>query len=209
MTNDMTHDKPVIGLVGGIGAGKSTVAAEFSRLGCCAIDADAVGHAVLRESDVRQAVAETFGGGVLDAAGEVDRKALAGVVFQHEAALAKLNALTHPRIAARISQRVADAQRDEAVAAVVLDAAVLLEAGWDHVCTVCVFVSAPNAARRDRVRENRGWDEAAWAGREKTQFSLDKKASRCEYTVDNSSDIPHLRQQVEEVFHRILAASRA
>ncbi|MCL2701043.1 MAG: dephospho-CoA kinase [Phycisphaerae bacterium] len=205
----MTHHKPVIGLVGGIGAGKSTVAAEFSRLGCFAIDADAVGHAVLREPAVRDAVAAAFGADVLDAAGEVDRKALAGVVFGDEAALATLNALTHPRIAERISRLVEQARRDEAVAAVVLDAAVLLEAGWDPVCTDCVFVSAPNPVRLARVRSNRGWDEASWARREKTQISLDKKASRCEYTVDNSSDIPHVRQQVQQVFHRILAKSRA
>jgi dephospho-CoA kinase len=204
----MAPSKPVIGLIGGIGSGKSTVAAEFARLGCCAIDADTVGHDVLREPDVRRAVAEAFGGGVLGGDGEVDRKALAGVVFSDEAALTTLNGITHPRIAERISQRVAAAARDETVQAVVLDAAVLLEAGWDHVCTVCVFVSAPNHVRRDRVRDNRGWDEASWVRREKTQFSLDKKASRCDYAVDNSSDIPHLRQQVESVFHRILTAPR-
>jgi len=202
------HEKPVIGLVGGVGAGKSTVAAEFSRLGCVAIDADAVGHAVLREPDARSAIVAMFGAAVLDAAGEVDRKVVASVVFQDEAALAKLNALAHPRIAARISQTIEQARRDASVAAIVLDAAVLLEAGWDHVCTALVFVSAPNTSRRDRVRDNRGWDEASWASREKTQFSLDKKASRCEYTVDNSSDIPHLRQQVRQVFYRILANSR-
>ena len=205
----MPRCKPIIGIVGGIGSGKSTVARMLADLGCLVIDADVIGHDLLREPAIREQVVRLFGPGVLDAAGEVARKAVARLVFDDADALAKLNALMHPAIADRINQRIAAAMEDDAVVAVVLDAAVLFEAGWDRICTTCIYIQAPNSIRAARVKESRGWDEAAWRSRENSQISLDTKALRCEYTLDNSSDISHLCLQVQQVLHRILKKSSA
>jgi dephospho-CoA kinase len=84
-----------------------------------------------------------------------------------------------------------------------LDAAVLLEAGWDQLCTHLVFVAAPARQRQRRVRQ-RGWDARSWRQREKIQIPLDSKIGRCYYTIDNSSSVSHLCEAVRELFHGIV-----
>ena len=200
--------KPVIGLLGGVGAGKSTVAAELAALGCAVISGDALGHEVLREDEVKRFIACRWGADMLTPAGEVDRGAMAQRVFQQPEELAALTDVMYPRIRRRIEQAIALARADASVPAVVLDAAVMLEAGWDDLCTDLVFVQAPPQARAKRVHETRGWDERSWLSREKSQISLDRKRSRCQYILDNSSSVPHLRQQIRELFDRILHANR-
>lgn len=192
--------KPVIGIVGGVGAGKSTVAEEFVRLGCVRIDADVVGHELLTQDDVRQEIRTRWGEAVFDEAGQVDRPALARIVFDRDADLAALNEIMHPRIGVALARRVPRALAEADATGVVLDAAVLLEAGWDRLCTALVYVDTPADVRAQRVRAQRGWDEAQWRAREKKQNSLDTKAARCEYTVDNSSGVSHLRKQVRRIF---------
>jgi dephospho-CoA kinase len=196
--------KAVIGIIGGVGAGKSTAAAEFGRLGCAVIDADAIGHRLLAEAPVRRRIVRRWGRRVLDATGQVDRKVLAKVIFRGASELAALNAILHPLIRRRMARQVAAARKDAAVPAVVIDAAVLLEAGWDDLCTHLVFVSADAKARASRVATRPGWGRAAWREREKTQISLDKKLKRCHYVVDNSSSVSHLCKQVRRIFRQIV-----
>ena len=196
--------KPVIGIVGGIGAGKSTAAGQFARLGCAVIDADAIGHELLTESAVRRRIARRWGPDVLGESGEVDRKALAAVVFRDAVQLAALNRIMHPLIARRVKRRVSIARKDAAVPAVVIDAAVLLEGGWDKLCTHLIFVSAASATRAARAARRAGWARTAWRQREKSQIPLDKKRPRCDHTIDNSSSLSHLCEQVRRVFRQIV-----
>jgi dephospho-CoA kinase len=200
--------KPVIGIVGGIGAGKSTVAAELARLGCARIDADAIGHELLADPDVRRQIRRRWGEGVFGPEGAVDRRALGQIVFADAAELRALGAILHPRIRHRMEEQIARAQADRRVRGVVVDAAVLFEAGWDDLCTHRIFVRAPQAERARRARRQRGWDASAWRRREKMQISLDKKAAKSDYTVDNSSSLSHLHEQVRSLFHLIHAADR-
>jgi len=165
--------KPVIGIVGGIGAGKSAAAAELVDLGCRRVDADQIGHELLNAPDVIRQVRQRFGGGVLGPDGAVDRHALGRIVFADAAELRALNAIMHPRIRLRIRQQIAQARADSEVAAVVIDAAVLFEAGWNDLCSHVLFVETPSDQRADRVRTCRGWDELTWRRREKMQISLD------------------------------------
>ena len=196
--------KPVIGILGGIGAGKSAVAAELGRLGCRVIDADAIGHQVLDEADVRAQVVELWGQGMLNEQGRVDRSRLGGVVFSDPRRLAALNGIMHGRIRHRMEQQIEQARADDSARAVVVDAAVLLEAGWDDLCTVLVFVEAPAEDRERRVAQQRQWSASAWAEREKLQISLDKKAARCHYKLRNSSSAACLREQVRQWFEQFL-----
>jgi dephospho-CoA kinase len=202
MTN--ARAKPVIGLLGGIGAGKSTVAAELVSLGCGLVDADAIGHELLEEADVRSQLREILPEDVFDPDGRVDRRAAAHAVFASRGELDKLNAVMHPRIRRRMERRIDELRADPHVAAIVIDAALLLETDWHDLCTHFVFVSAPGRARAERVRAARGWSTATWKARENSQKPLDIKASKAEYVVDNSSSVSRLREQVCSVFHRIV-----
>ena len=201
--NTTGREIPVIGIVGGIGAGKSTVARELAALGCSLINADVIGYDVLNEPDVRQLARRRWGQRVFDAGGKVDRKALGEIVFDDPVELEALNGIMWPRIRRRIEERIEQVRRDVSIPAVVLDAAVLFEAGWDDLCSHVLFVAAPDEVRARRALE-RGWDQQAWRKREKLQFSLDSKAARCYGTVDSSSSVSHLRQKVQKVFRQII-----
>jgi dephospho-CoA kinase len=200
--------KPVIGLVGGVGAGKSTVAEELANLGCMVVNGDAIGHEVLGRKDVIDRVVELWGRQVLvrtaDGGRQVDRSALGKVVFENPQELGRLNSLTHPLIRAEIQRQIQAGQRDPSARAIVLDAAVLLEAGWDQLCTHLVSVRAPAQQRQERVARERGWDERSWRQREKMQNPLDSKIGRCYYSIDNSSSVSHLCEAVRELFHGII-----
>jgi len=198
--------KPVIGIVGGVGAGKSTVSAELAVLGCRVLDADALGHEMLRDEAVASAIRQRWGGGMFGPDGQVDRGALGGRVFADPAELSALNAIMHPPMRREMERLVEAWRSDAAVPAVVLDAAVLFEAGWDDLCTHLVFVET---ARRQRVMRtaSRGWDDATLAVREKMQIPLDKKRSKCDYLIQNSSGVSSLREQVRTLYHRIVHAA--
>jgi len=196
---------PVIGVVGGVGAGKSTAARELAALGGSLIDADAIGHELLGEPDVQAALRARWGDRAILPGGQVDRGALARIVFADADELAALNAVMHPRIRRRIEQAIAAARRDPAVKAVVVDAAVLFEAGWDDLCTHVVFVAAPAEERRRRAATARGWDEAAWRRRENSQISLDTKAARCDYILQNRVNVSSLHEQARRIFKRIVS----
>lgn len=179
----------VIGIVGGIASGKSTVAEQFRQLGAEVIHADLIGHEVLRDAQVQRLLFERWGKAVLDQKGEVDRAAVAKIVFtpsqQSAGELKFLEQTTHPLIGQRVEQQLADLARREGLTAVVLDAPVLFKAGWDVYCDKIVFVETTRSARRERARR-RGWSEAEFAAREAAQESLDEKRIRADWVIDNS-----------------------
>ena len=196
--------KPVIGLLGGVGAGKSTVAAEFVRLGCGLVDADAVGHALLDEPSVKAELRELMGADVFDQAGKVDRAAVARRVFDSPERLAALNALLHPRIRTRMAEQIEAMRADHDVPAIVVDAPLLLETDCHELCTQFVFVRAPDRLRARRVADERQWSRSEWQRREKSQKPLDMKASKADHVVDNCSSLSRLREQVRTIFQTVV-----
>lgn len=197
--------KPIIGIVGGIGSGKSKVASELAALGCAVLDADAIGHELLDEAEVRGQVRRRWGDGIFGSNGPdgpVDRRALGEIVFASESELAALDEILHPLIRSRLEEGIAAALQE--TPAIVIDAAVLFEAGWDELCTVVVFVDAPEKLRYQRVASSRGWSGAKWRRREKSQISLDTKRGKCDYIVDNSSSVLCLRRQVSSFFSGVV-----
>jgi len=203
MSGRPAPSKPVIGLVGGIGAGKSAAAREFVAVGLSLVDADRIGHELLADRDVSRRIVQRWGNGVLRSDGQVDRGVLGERVFADPDELKALNELLHPRMRRRMVEQIARAMADPAAAGVVLDAAVLFEAGWDDLCTHVVFVAAPEDVRFERVLAQRNWTRQLWRRREKSQISLDKKAAKCDYTIDNRTSASHLRKQIRELLHRI------
>ncbi|MCU0980713.1 MAG: dephospho-CoA kinase [Pirellulaceae bacterium] len=195
----------LIGILGGVASGKSEVSCRLRSLGAAVLDADRVGHAVLREAEVRQAVQRRWGEAVLDAAGEIDRRKVAEIVFavapESRAELTFLEQLTHPLIGQRLQEQLAELHR-EGVRAAVLDAPVMLKAGWDRLCQRIVFVDAPRDVRLARARQ-RGWTEADFAAREAAQEPLETKRSRADVTLDNSLTRQHLFAQVDRFWRSL------
>src|SRR6516225_7004907 len=147
MSDESSSARPVIGLVGGIGAGKSRVSAALARRGGRVVAGDPVGHEALRQPAIRERIVNRWGPAVLDAAGEIDRGKLGALVFADPGARRELEAIVQPWIGDRLRAEIAKAQADPAVSFVVLDAAVMLEAGWQGACDLLVYVHAPRAVR--------------------------------------------------------------
>jgi dephospho-CoA kinase len=188
-------EKPVFGLIGGIGAGKSEIAAEFQRLGGAVVSGDRLGHEALKAPAIRQRVAERFGASVVAADGEVDRKKLAGIVFANAESRHALERIVFPEIEKGIAQEIARAQSDPAVRFITLDAAILLEAGWNKFCNAIVYVDAPREQRLARLAKQRGWTEKEVEAREQAQWSLGTKAKQAEITIDNSGPSSEAKAQ--------------
>lgn len=200
----------VIGLVGKIGAGKSTVARAFADRGAEVLDADRIAHEVLAEPAAVAAIVARFGGGVLDGAGRVRRPALAELVFgptaAHDAALEDLEAIVHPRVRRRIESRLAELRSDGAAGhppAVVLDVPLLMQAGWDRLCDRLVLVSCDEAVRQRRV-DARGWPADQRAARERA-WSRHQRPPAEEKTllVDASGDPAYTREQVGRILELV------
>ena len=190
----------VVGLVGGVGSGKSAAAAAFARRGARVIAADELGHEALRQPAIRDEVARLWGKEVLDAQGQIDRRKLAAVVFGNDEARRELERLTHPWIRSRLEEEIARA-RKEGARLIVVDAAVLLEAGWDGPCDRLVFVEAPREARLARATQKRGWSAGDWEGRELAQLPLTEKHARADHVLDNSTTLVNLARQVDDLLH--------
>jgi dephospho-CoA kinase len=199
---------PVIGLIGGIGGGKSQVSGMLAARGALVIVADAVGHELLNDPEVRDQIVDRFGADVMtgpavlaDAAGRINRQALGAIVFADPAARRDLEAILHPRMRARFADSIDRAAQVDGAGArwVVLDAAILLEAGWDGLCDLIVFVDAPRAERVRRVVEERGWSEQTLESRESAQWPIVEKRRRADFVITNDAGFDHLSRQIDQL----------
>lgn len=200
------NQKPVIGILGGIGSGKSTVAHAFGALGCAVIDADRLAHGVLGRREVTAAIVERFGADILDAGGGINRAALAGRAFEREEDMAFLNGLVHPRVLTECERLIGQSQADESVSGIVLDMPLLLEVGWEKKCDFLVFVACEWEKRVERALKNGKLDEKQLKKREKFQISLDKKQEIAHYMIYNNSDASDIAEQVAQLFSSIAKA---
>ncbi len=199
----MFAGRPIIGLVGGIGAGKSRVARLLEEAGCCRIASDEMVRAAYTHPEVKRAVVERFGGDVLDPGGRVDRGRIADIVFQNADDRRWLEALLHPFANQARVVLMEQAASDPGVLAYVWDSPLLYEAKLDELCDTVIFVDAPREDRLRRVAE-RGWDESELDRREKVQMPLDKKRAKAEYHVRNTDAEPATGRQVSELLKEIL-----
>lgn len=189
----------VIGLLGGIASGKSLVAKQLAELGAGLLDGDRAGHEVLEIPEVIEEVRERWGEGVLNDAGQVDRKALAAIVFapppDGPPELAALEKLTHPLIRQRLEAEVRRF-RESGRTAVVLDAPVMEKAGWDKLCDEIWYVDAPREVRLSRARA-RGWSDEEFRSREDAQEPLDLKRKRANRIILNAGTADATQDQVK------------
>lgn len=198
--------KPVIGLAGGIGAGKSTVAKILETLGVGVIDSDRLAHEQLQNTRIASTIVEWWGEGIRDSSGVLDRRAIGKLVFENPRELARLEELLYPGIDRRRAELIGGFQADGTVRAIVLDTPKLFEAGLDRLCDAVIFVESDWSSRVNRVSASRGWSSEELARRGKLQDSLDSKRANADHVVENHADIEALRTQVESVFVSILDA---
>lgn len=196
--------KPIIGILGGICSGKSTVAAEFGKLGCAVIDADAMAKHLLDEPTIQPKIISLFGKDILNSAGSIDRQKLARIVFPDPAKLASLTAIIHPPVLEETDRLIKKYMADADIFAIVLDMPLLVEVGWEKRCNSLVFVDCDQKIRLKRA-ENRGIkDENQLKVRENFQISLDKKRQISDYSIHNDSDLSELAQQISRIFKCIM-----
>lgn len=195
------NSRVVIGLLGGIGSGKSFVSSIFRQMGARIIDADQIVRRLLGTDAVRRAYVRAWGRGILTAEGRIDPKAVARKTFGKPAQVRRLNRLIHPFVVREIVRALRAAKER----AVVIDAPLLLETGTDRLCDVLVFVNAPLRERVKRVRKNRGWSESDLRKRESAQWSVSKKKSRADYVVWNKGSSAQTRRHVDRVWKKIIA----
>ena len=200
----MEKHKPIIGIVGGIGSGKSTVAGEFARLGCALIDADKLAHEVLDDKNIIEQLRAAFGEGIIGTDGGIDRKMLAEVIFADADQLTKANGIIHPPVLARCEELISGYNRREEVPAIVLDMPLLVEVGWEKRCEIVVFVACNAENRLERIGQMGLEAKNNLKKREKFQNSLDKKANIADYTVGNNSGESAIAEQVERIFSIII-----
>lgn len=198
----MKSSKPVIGLIGGIGSGKSFVAELLVQRGARIVSGDAAGHAALRQPEIRQKLVERWGRRVLDEGGAISRRAVGKIVFADEAERTVLEALVFPWIEGRLREQLAEAQADSDAAFIVLDAAIMLETGWDRMCNCVVFVGAPPEQRLSRLAAQRGWNTEEVELREHAQMPLSEKAGRADYVLDNSGSAQETARQVDDLLRQ-------
>lgn len=202
---ERTPDRlPVIGLTGGIGAGKSTVAGLLSAMGCVVSDSDRDAAVVMDSREVIDRLCEWWGEEIVAVDGALDRKAIARKVFADEAARQRLESLVHPLIHDRRRRRFEEA--GPTTPALVIDAPLLFEAGVDGECDVVVFVDAPRDVRLHRVARDRDWDERELDRREAAQLPIAEKRSRSTVVITNDSDRDRLATEVRAVLDSIVDA---
>lgn len=197
------HKKPIIGLLGGVGSGKSTVAKMFYDLGAAVIDADRLAHEALNEPATVEQVKQKFGPGVSDLKGQIDRRKLAELVFDHPENVEFLNRVIHPKVIEQTESLISFYLNDPVSKAIVLDVPLLVEIGWQDRCDCLVFVECSIEKRLERLAGKRKIDEIQLKKRENFQISLDKKAQIAHYTINNNSEESEVAEQVAQVFSSI------
>ncbi len=203
----------IVGLTGGIGSGKSTVARMFEALGATVIDADAIVHELQAPgAPMLEEIADAFGAHLIDANGALDRAALGAIVFGDDEARKRLNGIVHPQVGAEFARRVRAAQ-EAGTALLVLDIPLLFEgrrAGTGTSAVMrfdaTVLVAAREETQIARVIARDGATREEALDRIRAQMTLDEKRGLADYVIENDGSLDETRRQVEATFEAISAA---
>lgn len=190
-----------VGLTGGIASGKSTVSALLAAHGAVIVDADRIAREVVEPgTPALEKIIDEFGAGIVAGDGSLDREALGAVVFADAEANAKLRAITYPAIGATIAARV-DAERDTHHV-VILDAALLVESGWQGLETLVVVAADPDV-QLARMMNDRAMSRADAEMRLRSQASLADKLAKADIVIWNNGTRDELAVRVDEVWHEL------
>ena len=195
----------VIGLTGSIGTGKSEAARQLEALGASIISADQVGHEAYNpDTEAWEQVVAAFGDEILGDDGEIDRRKLGTIVFSDSGRLDKLNQIMHPRMARMVADEIEDL-RTQGVDVVVVEAALLFEAGWDSLVEEVWVTDSPEQMVIERLKKRNGLSEEEARKRISSQMDRSERLERSDYVIDNSGDMAGLESAIKELWDRRVA----
>ena len=190
----------VIGLTGGIGSGKSTVSQFLAELGATIIDADKIGHETFKpETEAWREVVAAFGQQIVAANGTIDREKLGTIVFSNPEARARLNQIMHPRIYEVVRAQLAEYQR-QGVSVVVLEAPLLVEAGWTSLVDEVWVTTASEDTVLKRLRERTGLSEVESQTRIRAQLPTEKRIKEADVVIDTDCNLDELKAKTGELW---------
>jgi dephospho-CoA kinase len=198
---------PVIGLTGGIGAGKSTVTQMLEELGAAVIDADKVGHQIyLPDLPAWREIVDTFGTEVLNADRSINRQALGKIVFASPEALHTLNRIVHPKMFDRMAELIAELRARGGMQAIVVEAAVLIEANWQPLVDQVWVVVASEAVVIDRLAKQRHLSPEQVRTRIAAQLSNDERLKHADVVISNDGSLDQVRAAVQQAWDKLFNA---
>ena len=196
----------IIGITGNFGTGKTTVSQMLAELGAVTISADELGHEFLQSgTQTHTEILAAFGKSILKPDGDIDRSKLGKLVFADAAALKKLNRIMHPRIYQVVRQKIAEEYQKSGVQVVVIEAALLIEAGWLPLLDQLWVTVAPEATIVKRLKSSRGLSEEQILTRLRTQMPQEEKVKRADVVIDTDCSMDELRSKVTELWHSLPA----
>ena len=194
----------VIGVTGGVGTGKSTVARMFERLGAVVLDADAIVHELMEpKRPAWREIVRAFGAKVLNTDGTINRAKLAAIVFRDAPRRTRLERLLHPRVMAHLARELRRLRRSRRIPAVVLDVPLLLEAGGRKLVDTLVVVTAPPNIQRTRLHDTHGWTDEESNARIRAQWDLAAKVAVADHVVDNARGVDATQTQVTRIWKQL------
>ena len=197
----------VLGITGGVGTGKSTVLKMLGKLGAQVLSADDVAREIVAKGSPAYAeIVERFGKGMVAPNGEIDRAALAEIVFRDEQALPELERITHPRIIATMRERIEEFRRSAGTrrAVMAVEIPLLYECGLEEMVDEALLVAAEQRTQMDRLRDRAGMTRAEAIRRIEAQMPLESKVSRADRVIWNDGDLESLERSVERIWGEII-----
>lgn len=195
-------DKVIVGLVGGIASGKSTVSRMIEDEGAVRVDADQLAHEALEQPDIQEKIRTEFGDEFVSD-GSVNRSLLANVVFSDQQKTKKLNGLIHPYVLNRVEKQVEAFRNQDEHDLLVLDVPLLVETDLHELCDVIIFLNTPEELRLERVREHRGWSRDEFERREARQEDLSLKRRISDFIIDTSQQKDDVEKRVKSLLSRV------
>ena len=193
----------VIGLTGGIGSGKSTVSQFLAELGAVIIDADKVGHKAYKpDTDIWREVVAAFGRQILTPSGDIDRKKLGEIVFGNSESLSRLNRIMHPPMYALVKTELEEYRR-QGVDMVVLEAPLLIEAGWAALVDEVWVTVAPESTVLRRLEECSGLSKPQSLARIRSQLSSAEREKHADVVINNDGNLNELKSKVEKLWQAL------
>lgn len=199
----------IVGITGGIACGKTTVSDILAEKGAIPINADEIGHQLLKaDSPVIEALTDAFGQDILDASGDVSRKKLGAIVFKDKAARERLNSILHPLIIQRSRAQARQRVAEDPTCIVLLDAPLLIEAGaYDTVDLIVVVTASPETQLRRTlersIAQGRPLTETEVQARIDAQMPVTEKAKYADVVIKNEETLEKLHRQVDELWERL------
>ncbi len=189
----------ILGITGGVGAGKSTVMSRLrEKYGAYTLQADQVGHLLMKKGNVcYEPICQLFGREILDEQGEIDRRKVGAIVFSDSSLLEKLNQIVHPAVKTYIEQTIEE-KRQQNCPLFVLEAALLLEEHYDTICDDLWYIYVNDAVRRQRLKSDRGYSDEKITNILNNQLKDEVFRQRCNYVVENNGDLAQTYEQMDK-----------